>query len=487
VPVDSVSPEYKRYLGKWKRCRDVATGEDAVHDAGTDYLPKLKDQVTADYLAYVKRTPFYNATWRTISGLKGMLFRQPPKIEAPEGIKDYFDDITMSGVPLELFVQDVCEEALKIGRIGILVDYPEVKVTGITMAQALAQNLRPTMQSYEAERIINWRVRRINNKTVLAMVVLTETHCEAVDEFTDSVEDRYRVLDLVTSIEEGKVVTRYRIRIFKKEKKSDILLSESYPLMNGKPIDYIPFIFIGTDDVTPECDDPPLIDLVNLNLSHYRTTADYEHGCHFAGLPQAWIAGFRPENAGDKLYIGGPSAWTFSDPNAKAEYLEFTGQGLESLVKNLGSKEQQMAVLGARMLEPQKKAPEAADSGSIRRKGEESMLSAAAQAISLGVTISLKWFVNWSGGDAGKVEFELNRDFYAVPMTSDMLTALVSGWQGGAYSEQVLFEKLQQGEIISRETTIEEEQQRKADRPPPAPAGARLPGGPGTGPGTAAA
>lgn len=476
MSVDSLSPDYKRYLRKWQRCRDVATGEDAVHDAGTEYLPKLKDQPAADYLAYVKRTPFYNATWRTISGLKGMLFRQPPKIEAPEAIKAYFEDITMSGVPLELFVQDVCEEAIKIGRIGILVDYPQVNVTGITMAQALALNLRPTMQSYEAEQIINWKLRRINNKTVLAMVVLKETEATAEDEFTDNIEDRYRVLDLRTSVEDGKTVTRYRIRLYKKEKKADILISESYPLMSGKPLDYIPFIFIGTDDVTPECDDPPLIDLVNLNLSHYRVTADYEHGCHFAGLPQAWVAGYRPDNPGEKLYIGGPSAWTFADPQAKAQYLEFTGQGLDSLVKNLAGKEQQMAVLGARMLEPQKKAPEAADSGSIRRKGEESMLSAAAQAISLGVTISLRWFVDWSGGDAGKVEFELNRDFYAVPMTSDMLTSLVSGWQAGAYSEQVLFEKLQQGEIITRDTTLEEEQQRKADRPPPAPAGAALPG-----------
>ena len=135
-----------------------------------------------------------------------------------------------------------------------------------------------------------------------------------------------------------------------------------------------------------------------------------------------------------------------------------------------------MAVLGARMLEPQKKAPEAADSGSIRRKGEESMLSAAAQAISLGVTIALRWFTEWGGGDPAKVEFELNRDFYPAPMTAQMLTALVSSWQQGAYSDQVLFENLQQGEIISRETTLEEEQQRRADRPPPAPAGARLPG-----------
>jgi hypothetical protein len=477
MPVDNQHADYKRYLGKWKRCRDVACGQDAVHDAGTTYLPKLKDQITVDYLDYIMRAVFYNATWRTISGLKGMLFRQPPKMEAPESIKPYFDDITMSGVPLYLFVQDICEEALKIGRIGILVDYPVVDVVGMTAAQALALNLRPTMQSYEAEQIINWRMKRINNKTVLAMVDLAETNSETEDEFTDKVEARYRVLDLVTTKDaDGKEATAYRVRVFRKEKKADVLISESYPLMNGKPLDYIPFVFIGTDDVTPEVDDPPLIDLVDLNLAHYRTSADYEHGCHFAGLPQAWIAGYRPENVGDKLYIGGPSAWTFSDPQANVHYLEFTGQGLQTLEKNLAGKEQQMAVLGARMLEPMKRGVEAAETVSIHRKGEESMLSAMAQAISLGVTIALRWFVEWSGGETGKALFELNRDFYPAPMTDKMLTALVAGWQAGAYSEQVLFENLKQGEIISQDTTLEEEQQRRADMPPPAPSGARLPG-----------
>jgi len=476
VPVDAKHPQYSAYIGKWTRCRDVACGQDAVHAGGTAYLPKLKDQVADDYNAYLLRTPFYNATWRTISGLKGMLFMHPPKVEAPEGVKAYFDDITMAGVPLNLFVQDVCEEALKIGRIGVLVDYPQVAVTGITMAQALEQNLRPTMQSYWAEEIINWRLGRVNNKTVLVLVVLTENYSQPEDEFTEKTELRYRVLDLVTSVEEGKTVSRYRVRVFRKEKKTDILVSEAYPLMNGKPLDYIPFVFIGPDDVTPEVDDPPLIDLVDLNLSHYRTSADYEHGCHFAGLPQAWIAGFRPENVADKLYIGGPSAWTFSDPQAKVQYLEFTGQGLGALEKNLAGKEQRMAVLGARMLEPQKKAPEAADSGSIRRKGEESMLGACAQAISLGVTIALRWFTEWGGGDTSTVAYELNDDFYPAPMTAQMLLAQVSGWQQGAYSKETLFDNLKRGEVIQPDVTFEQEEQRIADAPPPAPAGARLPG-----------
>jgi hypothetical protein len=85
---------------------------------------------------------------------------------------------------------------------------------------------------------------------------------------------------------------RYRVCVFADGahgKDGDVLLSEVYPLMNGKPLDFIPFTFLSTDDNTAEVDEPPLIDLVNVNLSHYRTCADLEHGAHFTGLPTPYI------------------------------------------------------------------------------------------------------------------------------------------------------------------------------------------------------
>jgi hypothetical protein len=91
-----------------------------------------------------------------------------------------------------------------------------------------------------------------------------------------------------------------------------------------------------------------------------------------------------------------------------------------------------------------------------------------ANTISEGITISLRWFVDWAGG-SGEVSYKLNRDFYPVGMTPQMLTALLAGWQQGAYSEQVLFDNLQQSEIIDADYTLEDEQARKGQTPPPAP------------------
>jgi len=448
MPVNTKHKDYSKIAPKWKRCRDVYAGQDAIHEAGIAYLPKLKDQTEEDYKAYVQRATFYNATYRSISGMVGMLFRQPPQIDAPEQIMPLLDDVTLSGVPFHVFLQEVADEVLEVGRIGILVDYPTAPA-GLTQADAQKMNLRPTMQLYETENIINWKTERVNNQTVLTLVVLTEVKQVPEDEFKVKEETQYRVLDLVNQV--------YRVRLFKIENEREILLSETFPKMGGAPLSFIPFVFIGVDDVSEHVDEPPLIDLVDVNLSHYRTNADLEHGAHFTGLPTAVVAGYKPENPNDKLYIGSQAAWVFPSADAHASFLEFSGQGLDALQKLLDRKESQMAILGARMLEPQKRAVEAADTESMHRKGEESMLAAVAQTISIGATRALEWFTLWAGA-AGEPSVELNRDFFPVPMTPAELGALVSAWQQGAISDQTLFENLQQGEVISKDKTLEEEQ-----------------------------
>lgn len=446
--------KYDELLDKWERSRAAAKGQDAVHEGGTKYLPRLKDQTDEDYKSYRNRAPFFNATWRTISGFAGMLFRKPPKIEAPAVTLALLDTVTEDGQPFGIFARKVVEECLIVGRVGVLVDYPPADVARMTQADAQALNLRPMLSVYQAETIINWRTSAIANKRVLTQVVLAEEHKEPTDEFESTVKERFRVLDLHTT----NAGTAYRVRIFESDEKTkkDVQIgSDIFPLMNGAVMDFIPFYFLSADDTSVDPDDPPLIDLVDVNLSHYRTTADYEHGCHFTGLPTGYVAGYTKQE-GEKIYLGSQTMLLFPDPNVTVGFLEFTGAGLSSLRENLTSKEQQMAILGTRMLEQQKRAVESAEAAGIHRAGENSMLADVAQAISLGLTAALQTFSDWAGGN-GTVTVELNRDFFPAPMSAQDLSALVLAWQQGAISKQTLFTNLQLGQIIADGVTFEEE------------------------------
>lgn len=93
------------------------------------------------------------------------------------------------------------------------------------------------------------------------------------------------------------------------------------------------------------------------------------------------------------------------------------------------------------------------------------MLSSVAQAISLGMTRALGWFSEWAGA-TGDASIDLNRDFYPIDMSPQEIAGLVAAWQAGAISDQVLFDNLQQGEIIPHGVTLEEEQARIAESGP---------------------
>lgn len=468
---------YDAYAAKWQRCRDVVSGQDAVHGAGTRYLPRLQDQELAEYLAMVQRTPFYNATWRTIAGFIGMLYRKPPNLEVPKAVEALLEDVTMSGINFQTFAQDCTLEDLEVSRLGVLVDHPAYKQnsdgTALTIAQAEAAGQRPSMQQYKAESIINWEFGRINNKTVLTQVRLLEIVTLKISEFESEEETRIRVLDLVEG--EGGAYS-YRVRIFAEE--TEVQIGEDvYPLMNNKPLDFIPFYFIGPDGTDGTLDDPILIDLVDLNLKHYMVSADYEHGCHMTGLPTPVVSGYAREfdQAGkpieSKFYIGSTTAWVFPDANAKAEFLEFTGQGLTALENNLTRKEAQMAAIGARMLAPEKSGVEAAETLAMRHNGENSILAAIAVAVSEGLTKALKVFCEWAGQSSAKVKFEINREFVPVIADAGLLTQLMALVQGGHMDAESLFDWLKRADLLDHDLTFEEMQARIDAMPPPAPIG----------------
>lgn len=473
MSVKTTHKKYDKYAPKWQRARDVMAGQDQVHEGGTRYLPKLKDQTTEDYAAYVMRAPFYNASWRTVAGLLGLLFRKPPEIIVPTAIEPYLEDISMAGVPFSMFAEQVALEDLTIGFYGILVDHPPAPEVApgeaLTVAKAEAMGLRPAMQLYLAECILNWRFRQVNNKHTLCMVVLAEECCEPKNEFEDSVKTQYRVLDLD---EAG----FYRVRVFEVDKdgKDVLVKGPIYPLQNNKPMTEIPF------EADFEFGEPPLIDLIDMNLSHYRTSADYEHGCHFTGLPTPVVSGYTaPIQANGqpppKLFIGSSSAWLLPDPQASASFLEFTGQGLTALKDNLERKETIMSVLGAKMLATEKAGVEAFKTMATRSAGETSILSAISINVSLRVERSLTTFSAWGGGVDSEVEFELNRDFLPVAMDAPTLQAYMQAWQTGAISKQDLFALFKRGDLIEAEKSFEDQQAEIDSEPPPVPPGAPKP------------
>lgn len=451
MSVDHQHSKYAAAAPKVRRCRDAVEGQDAVHEAGELYLPRLKDQTDQDYKAYVQRASYFNATGRTLEGLVGMVFRKAPEIIAPAAMQAIVDDIDLAGCTLSGLAIEIVEEVLEAGRVGVLVEYPQVIEQPLNQAQAAAQNLRPYATVYEHESIINWKVARVNNTMQPVLVVLTEEVETGGDGFEDKCEKQIRALQLT---EQG-----YQQQLYRKNSKGEWVEFEApiIPLMNGKPLPFIPFYPFAAGENELNCEEPPILDLADLNLAHYRVSADYEHGCHFTGLPMLFIAGVTlGEN--EKVSVGSQTALVTDNPQADGKFIEFSGQGLGALEKNLDRKEKQMAAIGARMLESQKSGVESQGAMEMRSNGESSVLASLANTISRGMSAMLAFMAQWEGV-AGECSIKLNTDYLPSGMTPQELTALMAAWQSGAISKQTLFENLKRGEIVAETRTYDDEEE----------------------------
>jgi hypothetical protein len=463
MPVDSQHKSYKAHVSQWQRCRDVHDGSDAIKARGVQYLPMLDGQREKPerYESYKLRALFYNGMSRTVSGLTGAVFRKDPVTKTPAVIKSHLEDITLSRTPFVSFAMRVLEETIKVGRYGVMVEFSDTKN-------------RPYWVPYIAENIINWRAVNVGGESVLTRVVLREcaNETDPQDAFTTKEVEQYRVLELVVGVGDAAVLATsdtmrsayYRVRVYRKNDKGDwaVFGGDTIPKRRAESLQFIPFQFFGPASLGSDVEKPPLLDLADVNLSHYRSSADLEHGRHFCGLPTPWASGVQ---AGTTLAIGSGTAWTLEDANARAGYLEFSGQGLGPLKDALADKESKMATLGARLLEASKAGGEADTATAVRMRhsGEHAVLKVIASTAQMGVESLLRVHAWWMGAAlrieeaTALVEVALNNEFFDIQVTPDELRTLMLLWQSGGMSFETFYWNLTRGGVTRPGVTVDAE------------------------------
>jgi hypothetical protein len=302
----------------------------------------------------------------------------------------------------------------------------------------------------------------IDGDEVLTRVVLCEmtSQDDAADEFVQKQSTQYRVLELRPDGE--RIVYSQTVWTKKAEGSSDWIGGVPvFPQRRGETLTSIPFMFLAPTSVSPTIAKPPLLDLVDVNISHYRTMADLEHGRHRVAVPTPWVSGFDTKSGplllGEALLLG---------EGGNAGMLEFTGQGLGALERADQQKRHMMAVLGARLLEEQgqrSNVSETAAAVGMRHAGEQATLKTLAQALETGLTLALQWHTWWVGTEDTPQEtgalFELNKEFSIARMSPEELRALVEAAQASKISGETLWHNLEDGGLARPGVTWEQEKE----------------------------
>jgi len=470
---------YEKLIPRWQMVRDAVEGEYAVKAAGTTYLPKLTGQDDTAFTAYKMRALFFEATRRTLNGLVGMVTRKAPGIEAKQTSLDGFlQTITKDGQSLNALASIVMRETLMLNKYGLLADLPPV----------ITVDAEPWLIGYTAETMINWKFGLDEDgRKVLHRMVLEEDYdqIDPEDRFKVDKKKQWRVLeilprelveidnmgkpDVVMPVQPAGTAFIYRVQVWRLKKDSLIrtdaagasaeeffLFEEFFPAFQGNAMTAIPFVIVTAEDEDKEDQKPPLEGLASVNMSHYRSSADLEHGRHFTALPTPYVIGLSEQQ---ELTIGSSKAWMItgaSKNEVEVGMLEFTGSGLEALENAMEEKQSQMAILGARLLEESKKASEAFETHQLRAAGEHSILASVTTGVSEGINEALLIIFEWDPS-LGEMSIQLNTDFIVIGMDPQMLTSMVAALQGGRMSFKTFFFNMQQRGMYPDGYTEEDE------------------------------
>jgi hypothetical protein len=421
---------------QWEKVRHVLEGEDAVKEMGVRYLPKPSGMTQNDYRAYKERACFFGVAERTQRQMTGMIMRKDPIFKVPDKLKPMLLEFTNEGQDHLTTLDEIMREELTIGRFGMLLNHYE---------NAGPLDV-PHINTYYAEDITDWTYQWQGGRKVLVRVVLRDTLDNDYNMATQEM--------LELTLENG-VYTAYRLQW--NDATNDHIRSAPFvPFVQGKPLDHIPFWFINPYDMRAEIEKPPFLDLANMNIAHYRNSADYEQALFMTAQPTPWVAGVSSEQ--DKPKTIGPSVIWYLQTEGRAGYLDFEGKGIESQQRAMKDKEDRMAALGARMIAENAVRNETVDTARLRGRGEMSLLQSVVLSGNLAFTRILREAAVWVGANPDEVEIGINSDFVETRMTHQELTALVQAWQGQAISRKTLHENLQRGEIIDVMRTPEEEE-----------------------------
>ena len=461
--VTFVRADLAKKFAAYDLINDCLEGSETVKLKGQVYLPKPDASNTSvenndRYAFYLERAVFYNVTQRTALGLLGEVFSRAPVVEYPAALEQVVTDSNGGGISLEQTARDAVWYALGNGRGGLFIDYPPRDGEATTRAEQQAGNIRPTITVYDAKSVVNWRTITKGSRILLSLVVLKEEFTSGDDGFATQTDIQYRELRLVP----GGNGLVYKVQLWRPKTGSKAPYSSTdyepfgaayYPQDGaGNSLDEIPFTFFGSRNNEASIDPPPLYDMANLNISHYRNSADYEEMVYIIGQPTICVVGLTTDwyndILGKKIPIGSRSGLPLPE-GADAKILQVSESAMAK--EAMEHKERQMVALGAKLVE-QRETQRTATEAVLEDSSEDSTLVAIAKNVSKALQWALEWCAVFQNVPETGIKYELNTDFDLAKMSATDRAAVIKAWQDGAISWEEMRDILRKGMPLQEDT-----------------------------------
>ena len=418
----------------WSVMAAVTRGTNYLRDLCETYLPQEPREDDDAYQTRVDRSVLSPYTSRLIETAAGAILRKPIHIEGDQYWLDLAENIDGLGSNINEYARRALVSSLTYGHSAILVDYPAATEV-LNLAEERALGRRPYFVHIDAPQIWGWRQETTLPGSPLTQVRIHDYTVRPLNEFGEE------------QIEQMRVIYPGRYDLYTLGQ--DVV---EFTATGGYSLDQIPLVPIYSNRRGMLRSQPPLLDIANLNITHYQRQADLIHALHIAAMPTLVLEGWDDTTGAATMGVNYAIAM---QPGNKAYYVQADATSFDAQMQELQSLESQMSTLGVTKLFGQKFVAESAEAKRIDQAQSNSVLSIISQELESALNQAFAFAAQYVGIEAP--EIHIDRDFDYYRLIGQDVSVLAQLNQMGKISDAMLLEILRRGEVLPDDVYIEDE------------------------------
>jgi len=443
IDLDATHPSFDVFDPWYTEMQNALTGGSAIKD-DEDYLPKpggmkllASTEEAAAYKAFKTRASYPEIVQPTVRGLSGVIHSDPIVAELPSSLEYMIEKATTDGLTLEGAIRRITRNVLGFGRTGIAI--------------AIDGEGLPRLAIYAARSIRNWK----DDET---LVVLDESGPEMKDDLSWEDKIKRRVIEVVG----GKAIsTPY-------DNSSGTWVEEEpdengkggvteYNKLGGKTIDFLPFVFIDSNDLTPEPDEVPLLPLARIAATAYRQDANYQQALTSSANPTYVVLKMESKDPNAPKAVGGNIIWFLPEEGQDAKILEYSGKCISDMRQAIQDTMQAAVQAGAKLFASSDEQQESGEARKIKYAAQTATITTIALTDVEGLEKALKMCAVIVGANPDDVNLTISTDFIDSTIGAQEMTAIIKSVTVGLLSEQSGYELFQDGGRANPDRKWEEE------------------------------
>jgi hypothetical protein len=408
--LDNQHPALDTQGPKYLEWEDLYQGGANMETTGKakQYLPRHPFETAKQYDIRLNRATYRNHAAPIVQVFSSSVTEGTIDRTIPAQIEALTDDVDRSNTPADQYFNDVATKAAARGIQFVVVDSPQGEAQNL--AEAQAQGIRPYFVQIEPWNVLDWAFGADGRLDWVKLFENVEISADPFEGHKD--QDQYRIW----------YRDKWELWVESESEKGETKLELQDEGLN--PVGQVPIVPFYFERSQPMVGVSALDDVSSLCKRVFMRDSELDKNLFDSAVEIACFFGFEEDEMEEFVRSSSNGARSQS-AEARIEYAAPTGRAWEALTRAINEDEERIREIALRMVRPDSKQVESAESKREDRKQLNSQLERFARNCEAGEEQCWKLAAAWMNVRDAEVDVTYDKDFNETKISDQLMRAFV--------------------------------------------------------------